>query len=294
MSLPATAFLLYLLSAPSSADAWQSQRFLAFGERNSWVLINPLDRSLIRIALPTPSAPTSFAVSNDGSQIAFTAWDPQAGAVLLFLWNRTSEAKPRSIGMKHGRHGDVTFGPDGWIYFAHHAGLDTPAGEFGDLSQASCSSAQLWRIHPDGMDLQRLTNEVGCHYSPIWMSGRLFFIHKLAPLNRRLESFDPRASGLPRIHSGELHRMDELAGAPDGRSLLIAVERARTTAIKEVSLDGKILDRLEIDRFAPEARAQFGRTRAEIFIQSQGYVWLSKSQTLTRFVALNPPPEGPR
>ena len=122
------------------------------------------------------------AISPDGSTIAFTHI-PLTGAE-LWLMDR-SGANPRRIA---GNSWDATWSPDGaWILHASERE----------------GTIQLWRIRPDGSQLERITQLDGLRGRSDWSAdGAWLATYAGGPWSREILILDPTGSNLRQVTDG--------------------------------------------------------------------------------------------
>ena len=270
-----------------SIEPWKRLRHVAFGGAGGWSVLEVHRRTLEPLDIRFPTSPAALGVSPDGTMIAFVAMDPATHRPGLYACARNCEA-PRAVGFPEGRHWDPLVTDDGWIYFAHHAGLEsTPCVD----DSPEHRSAQLWRVKFDGGLPERLTNEEGCHYGEgLLPDGSLAFIHKRAILDRKIEILNT-TSGERKVVLAH-PRPEELAIAPDGNSLLFSAPGFNMVTILRAGQGSPAKAVFVIER-ASIARPRFGASENEVLFQAYQAVWLIDGNATLKLGDLPPfPPTG--
>jgi hypothetical protein len=149
--------------------------------------------------------------------------------------------------------------------------------------------AQLFRVHPDGSDLRRVTDEVGCHYSTtVTASGHLTYVHSSCSGNSWVKRADKKLQ--PEILVSALGSIAEASTAPDASRVLYVGAAPDTFELNEArksDASPRLIARLR--RNMLQARPHYGKSRNEILYQSDGTVWLWRNGAAVPLVSLSPP-----
>ena len=269
-----------LLSPSSWAGPWDQPRALVFGEGSNWVVVEANSYSVERVELPLKTADT-LAVSADRRKFAAVAPSGHDGQQGLWTWSRGQHA-PTQIASEVGRYSDPTFEARGeWLYFSH--------GPSNGIHNMFGLYAQLFRVHPDGSGLRRMTDEVGCHYSAtLTASRRLTYVHSSCSGTSWVKRADDKRRA--EVLVSAVGSIAEASTAPDASGVLYVGAAPDTFDLNEArkaDVSPRLIARLP--RNMLQVRPQYGKSRNEILYQGDGTVWLWRNGVTVPLVSPSPP-----
>jgi Tol biopolymer transport system component len=233
-----------------------------------------------RVTLPLSSV-SALAVSVNRREFAAIAPSGHGGQQGLWTWSR-SERVPTEIGSEVGRYSDPAFEARGeWLYFSHSPsdGIQHMFGMY----------AQLFRVHPDGSELERVTDERGCHYSAtVTAWGNLTYVHSSCSGNSWVKRADKSLQAETLVSA--MGSVAEASTAPDASGVLYVGAGPDTFDLNEARKRVKsprLITRLR--RNMVQVRPQYGKSRNEILYQGDGTVWLWRNGVTASLVSLSSP-----
>jgi Tol biopolymer transport system component len=278
--MPALVLLLLLSSAVTPPH------YAAFGRYRTWALINLMDGKSEWLTLRPGLSPRELTVTADGRVVVFTSYAAEAGTYLLYSWDKDPGHAPRLIGDTRGYHASPAIDPNGdWIYFAHN-----PNAVGMPMSHTARAYAQIYRVHLDGSGLQSLTDEPGCHFSPIpTKNGAILFVHTQCHGHERsLVRMD--LSGGSESELKLVGDATELVLSNDGRKAVYVVTKSGLNSIFELDLETGASTLVDRGGGTSGAEPRFGAGRQVYYVLNDS-VWRSRAGRKQRIVSLQ---GGPR
>jgi Tol biopolymer transport system component len=193
---------------------------------------------------------------------------------------------PRSIGDTRGYHANPAFDPSGeWVYFAHN-----PDAVGLPMRHIERAYAQIYRVHLDGSELQKLTNERGCHFAPApGKNGKLLFVHTQCHGYERslvrMTLADASESTLKLVGDA-----NETALSDDGRKLLYVVNRSGLASLFELDVETGASKLIDEGAVISGAEPRFGIGR-QIYYVLNDALWSARAGHKRRILSLQ---AGPR
>ena len=239
-------------------------RFLLFGDKGpDWLLLEANSRKIERFTTPVGQI-EGIAVAPDGQSFAYIA---RVSAERLGIWSwKRGQAPPLLLESKPGRYSDPAFSPDGWIYFSRSPSDGTRQHTFGTY-------AQVFRVRPDGSELQQVTDENGCHFASAFTPrGELVYVHSSCSVRTWIERRHDAPK--PEILVTVVGSIAEATTSPNSDAVLFVQDEPDSFAVQEVRSGQKPHVLFRLDRSMERVRAAYGRTSKEIFYQQGGQVWV--------------------
>ncbi|WP_395843823.1 TolB family protein [Archangium violaceum] len=246
------------------------RKFLVFGRSGAWFVFDTKAETLSPIVFPSPYVPENVDVSPNGAWLVFTAYDAGAHNTLMFRWERGSPNPPVLLGDTRGHHADPRISADGrWVFFAHNPLAKGPPMNHGDKAYA-----QLYRVPIEGGQIESLTDERGCHFSPSSPGGgKVFLVHTSCDLERWIELLDT-GTRKKVIFTSERATLDELDLSPDGKRLAYAILQISQMRIRQVDVASrKTSDLFVLTPDEPRIRIRYTGRGREMLYQSNGAIW---------------------
>jgi hypothetical protein len=255
-----------------AGEPWAARRFLVFGNANrGWTFYDTRAGSLAPIRLPDlpgNSAPEEIASNSSPDLIVFTAVDRRTHHTLLYSL-RSGAAERQLIGEQHGWHGWPAISLDrNWVYFSHSPELAGPP----PFGEAPSSYPQLYRVHPNGTGLERLTGDGACHLGSTASATDIFYVNfgctaAPAALVRRC-ALTGKTTRLP-----VTGRIEAVVISPDGHRVLYGTRGPVIDAIWEV--DGQAAKKpRQMVAVGSIGNFGYGAQRSEIVYEDgEGVVW---------------------
>jgi hypothetical protein len=278
--MPALALLLLLGSAVATP------RYAAFGRYRTWAVVNLTNGQSEWLTLPQDVRPRELTIADDGRLIVFTAYAAEAGTFLLYSWDKDASHPPRLVGDTRGYHANPAFDRAGeWIYFAHNP--NAVGMPMGHMARAY---AQIYRVRSDGTDLQPLTAEDGCHFSPVAnKTGGVVFVHTQCHGHDRDLVSRTSASGSETTMklAGDAA---ELALSEDGKRTIYVVRRKRSAFLFEMDVTTGVSKPIDSGTSDAAVAPRFGKGRESYYVLDD-VVWRQHGASKIRVVSLK---EGPQ
>lgn len=224
--------MLALAFALNFAVAAAAAEHHLFGSGKDWLIIDSSGAVVRRLELAHPQLPEGVqdaTLSRDGKMVLIAASSPEAGNVMLYLWDLVGDVVTQ-VGERRGFHAAPSFSADGkWITFAHHATRGGPVG----MHEAR-AYAQLYRQRLEGGAPEALTSSDGCHMES-WSKAAedIYFAHSNCHGGLRLERWTRGTATAITDFDGHLGQPSLSA---DGLVLVAAKARGDELEIVEVTL----------------------------------------------------------